>query len=89
MTTTHELKTWPRFYSDVVNGWKTFELRRDDRGFKEGDNVRLVEWNPGMGTVTGRSIEKRIGVIVRGAEAEQFGLMPGFCIFSLLPMEVL
>ena len=29
---THNLKTWPPFFEAVLEGRKTFELRRDDRG---------------------------------------------------------
>ena len=42
----HRLKCWPVFYADIVNGSKTFELRRDDRGFQVGDLLILQEWDP-------------------------------------------
>lgn len=46
MNTTHELKTWKPFFEAVIKGDKTFEMRKDDRGFEVGDNLRLVEVDP-------------------------------------------
>lgn len=40
----HELKSWPDGFQAVVNGHKRFEVRRDDRGFEEGDLVNLREF---------------------------------------------
>jgi len=37
----HILKIRKRFYEPVRNGTKTFEIRRDDRGFKVGDTLIL------------------------------------------------
>jgi hypothetical protein len=31
----HELKMWPEFFKHVWSGDKTFELRVDDRGFRQ------------------------------------------------------
>ena len=45
--TVHELKIWPEFFEPVASGVKTFEVRRDDRGFAVGDRLRLREWEPG------------------------------------------
>lgn len=42
----HELKTWPIHYRAVVSGHKTFEVRRNDRGFQVGDVLRLQEYSP-------------------------------------------
>jgi len=42
----HELKIWPQYYCRVVDGSKTFEVRKNDRGFQPGDEVTLREWNP-------------------------------------------
>jgi hypothetical protein len=45
----HELKTWPRFFEPLVAGKKTFELRENDRKFKEGDTLTLKEFIPDLG----------------------------------------
>jgi hypothetical protein len=37
----HELKTDPQVFDDVVGGRKTFEIRKDDRGFEVGDSLKL------------------------------------------------
>ncbi len=43
----HELKIYPDFFNAVVSGKKTFEIRKNDRPFKEGDMLALNEydWN--------------------------------------------
>lgn len=41
----HHLKTWPEFFDDVVSGRKTFEIRKNDRDFKVGDEVILEEFD--------------------------------------------
>jgi len=44
--TMHELKTWPEYFAEVIAGTKTFEIRKNDRGFKVGDMLALYEWCP-------------------------------------------
>jgi hypothetical protein len=43
---THLLKIWPQYYCRLVDGTKTFEVRKNDRGFQPGDYVCLQEWDP-------------------------------------------
>jgi hypothetical protein len=66
MTTLHEVKSWPEFFAPVAKGVKTFELRRDDRGYRIGDLIRLREWEPERQEYTGREITKRIVYIMKG-----------------------
>lgn len=43
--TTHDLKTVPPYFSDVMSGIKTFEVRKNDRDYQVGDTLRLFEWD--------------------------------------------
>ena len=46
----HELKIWPEYFLPVIEGRKTFEVRReDDRTFAVGDTLVLREWKPDLG----------------------------------------
>lgn len=40
---THELKLDTNFFDAVLNGEKTFEVRKNDRGFQKGDKVVFTE----------------------------------------------
>lgn len=42
----HSLKIWPQYYCRVADGSKTFEVRKNDRGFQPGDEVELREFDP-------------------------------------------
>lgn len=77
--TTHLLKTIQPYFNQVGRGEKNFEIRKDDRKFEVGDTIRLVEF--ANGRITGIWLEKEIKYILR--DAEQFGLMKGFCILGL------
>ena len=48
--THHKLKTESSFFKDVQAGLKTFEYRLNDRNFKVGDLVTLVEVENGVPT---------------------------------------
>jgi hypothetical protein len=48
----HKLKTWPPFFKDVLLRKKRFELRKNDRDFRVGDEVILVEYDSEMGIET-------------------------------------
>lgn len=41
---THDLKLSEEFFEAVWNGSKTFEVRINDRDYKNGDKARLNEW---------------------------------------------
>lgn len=58
--TEHELKTWPDYFNHLVDGTKTFEYRRNDRGFKVGDVLYLREWEPLFERYTGRELRRPV-----------------------------
>lgn len=84
----HELKTWPDPFRALRCGRKTFEFRRDDRGFAVGDVLVLQEWDPPSGGdeledeegYTGRSQRYLVTHITRGPD---FGVPEGFVVMSL------
>lgn len=41
----HELRINPKFFAEVRNGNKRFELRKNDRDFRVGDYLALNEWD--------------------------------------------
>lgn len=43
--TTHTLKTVEPYFSQVLSGEKTFEVRRNDRAYQRGDELILVDTN--------------------------------------------
>lgn len=77
----HDLKTWPEHWDAVYRGWKTFELRKDDRGgFEVGDTLALHEYWPGNDRYTGRVCFRRVTHVLQGG---QFGLEQGYVALSL------
>ena len=77
----HVLKTWPEYYEKVRAKEKTFEVRANDRNFSEGDVLILREWNPVEVKYTGRSLQFKIGYILKGG---QFGIQDGYVVLSLI-----
>jgi hypothetical protein len=78
----HTLKTWPQYYKAVVSGEKTFELRKNDRGFKVGDVLVLQEYNKHKEEYTGEMMSFTVTYILTG---HSFGVKPGFVIMSIIP----
>tara|TARA_R110000851_G_scaffold120002_1_gene248100 strand:- start:38883 stop:39371 length:489 start_codon:yes stop_codon:yes gene_type:complete len=70
--TTHDLKTHPQFFEPVFSGQKLFELRRNDRDFKEGDWLKLREWAPAdivkakPAGYTARTTMRKIAYVLKG-----------------------
>lgn len=81
----HELKCWPEFFRAIESNGKTFELRKDDRGFHVGDVLWLREWRRlkvvdgvSEGEYTGREMRRCITYVLSG-----WGLEPGYVCMSL------
>lgn len=83
----HELKEWPPFFEAVKEGKKTFEVRKDDRGFKVGDELMLREYVPEgyfpeirEGYYTRHILQRRISYIMPGGA---FGIKEGYVVLGL------
>ncbi len=71
----HDLKSWPAFFEHVRAGTKTFELRRDDRGFDVGDKLLIREWDPVLEKYTGRKEERFVSYITEFPDALRDGFI--------------
>ena len=77
----HCLKTWPEHWEAVYRGWKTFEVRKDDRGgFEVGDVLVLHEYQPASRRYTGRTCSRRVTHVLSGG---QFGIEDDYVVMSL------
>lgn len=85
----HEFKTWPEFFAALLAGEKTFELRKDDRGFVIGDILHLREYDLETRTYSGRVVRRKViyllGHRATAGCAATFGLQPGYVIMGLSP----
>lgn len=85
----HELKTWSYYFERILDGTKTFEIRRNDRDFRVGDVLWLRESVEGRAGFTGRSLQKRVVFMYRYDEddvALQF-LTEDVVVMGLAPMH--
>ncbi len=74
----HHLKTWPEYYADMDSGAKTFEVRKDDRGFMEGDLLILQEYLPHEKRYTGHKSRHTVLKVYRNVP----GLIRGYCVMQ-------
>lgn len=57
----HTLKSWSMFYSDIMTGDRTSDIRcTDDRRFAVGDLMILKEFDPVKQVYTGRQCQVKI-----------------------------
>lgn len=75
---THELKIFPEFFSAVCTGVKRAELRKNDRDYRVGDTLHLLETPRGSCHRTGEFINVKITHIADVGE-----WMPGYVLLSI------
>jgi len=80
----HELKVWPTFFRDMLAGDKTFEVRKNDRGFNVGDELILREWDPQAQRYTGATTRRRVHYLTR---LDLIGC-PGFVAMGLANVDL-
>lgn len=73
----HEIKLAASYYEDVASGRKCFELRKNDREYKTGDGLKLLEYKDGK--YTGRKLKADIIYMLQ----EHSGLEEGHCILGI------
>jgi len=88
----HELKTDPDVFDAVALGLKTFEIRKDDRGFKVGDGLLLRRTRAsGLAMKNGAALEytgeEERRVITHILAGPVYGLAEGWVILSIAPLS--
>jgi hypothetical protein len=83
----HELKTDPEVFQALIDGKKTYELRKDDRGFMVGDTLTLRETcDTGADMAAGAPLEytgRTTGrVVTHVLHGPIYGLAEGWVILS-------
>lgn len=71
----HELKIQSEFYDAVVQGYKNFEIRKNDRDFRVGDHVVLREFEQGKYTY------RKYGAYI--SYITDYEQKPGFVVFAM------
>lgn len=86
MAVEHKLKCWPNYFEAIERGEKTFEVRRDDRGYQKGDVLILQKYDPEKaryvyyGDHHMAELRRKVKYIMTGG---QFGLEPGYVVMAL------
>lgn len=75
---THDLKIYPEFFSAVCAGVKRAELRKNDRDYRVGDTLHLMETPRGSCHQTGEFINVKITHIT---DVDEW--MPGYVLLSI------
>lgn len=80
----HYLKCWPECYQAMKEDRKKFEYRFNDRQFKVGDLLVLMELDSDHERYTGRSIR----ALVKSIWVALPNLPVGYCIMDIELMKV-
>lgn len=87
----HVLKVAPAYMDALLDGSKTFEVRRNDRGFQRGDTLLLWEWEYRKGRDEPWSIDRQVRAKVTFVFSgdpslrDCGGVHPGYVVLGLAP----
>jgi hypothetical protein len=82
----HTVKSWPQFFKPILEGSRTHELRKNDRGYEIGDRLELREFMPETQTYSGRRCIVEVTSITSIQEpcaVSENALHRDFCILSV------
>ena len=90
----HELKILHPYLIDITIGTKTFELRKNDRDYQEGDLIRFIDIGEDDTTTTKCWYEPnidentlyRITYVLKNVE--KYGLDIDYCILAIKKLEI-
>ena len=91
----HKLKIKPEYYRAVLSGRKTFELRKDDRDYQEGD---LIQFTIVENELTGNGMiphckkeitrEELYQITYILKNVPEYGLDKEYCILGIKRVEI-
>jgi hypothetical protein len=73
----HELKIIDPFFAQVISGKKTFEIRKNDRNYHEGDILVLKQFYPKNNDFTGRLTVMKITYVT------DYDQKPGYVVLGI------
>lgn len=79
----HQIRLASMYFDDVVSSKKPFELRKNDRSYKEGDVLEMMEFADGKNT--GRTVKALVTYLLQ----EYAGLEDGYCIMGIKVIGVM
>lgn len=82
--THYDLKLSSPFFDHVRERRKTFEIRRDDRGYAVNDLLTFCEFEPGIGYIGRECGPFRVTYILRHCDFPA-GLSDGYVAMSIVP----
>lgn len=82
----HILKIQYRYLMDILYEGKTFEIRKDDRGYEVGDFIHFVDINGKEFPGFYRNVFFKITYILRNVT--QYGLDRDYCILAIERKEM-
>lgn len=56
-------KIWPKYFEEILEGKRKFEMRLADFDIKKGDILVLEEYNPETKEYTGRVVKKEVNFL--------------------------
>lgn len=77
----HQIRIATTYFEDAESGRKPFELRKNDRNYKEGDILEMMEFKDGRNT--GRTIRKVVTYLLENYS----GLEDGYCIMGIKAID--
>lgn len=81
----HHLRSWPHYFQPIFDGLKTFEVRYNDRDYKEGDILHLMEYNPDGKGYSTRNVYRYVTHIL----SDDFkGVAKGWVVMSIRPVLI-
>lgn len=83
---THVLKIREPYFSDILNGLKTFEIRKNDRNYKVGDRLTLQLYPYSNDITKEKELSVEITYILK--DIPEYGLDKDYCILGFKPKSL-